>query len=164
MKDNESLEKTKELYEQNSNTNMQYISLWTEEIIFSWRWWVSILFTLLPWILWGIFRKKESSARLIGVGFFTMFLTAWMDFIGVDFGLWYYPIDAIPFVPSYIPYDFCVLPVMVMFLIQYKPHISPFWKARGYNCFYCTTMMRSTNFEATFHTRHPFFHDISPLA
>lgn len=129
MNNNEFLDKVKQIYIKDSEANMQYISLWTEEIIFSWRWWVSVILTFLPWILWAIFRKKDSSARLMGVGFFTMFLTAWMDFIGVDLGLWYYPIDTIPFVPSYIPYDFCVLPVMVMFLIQYKPRFSPFWKA-----------------------------------
>lgn len=135
MNNTDILQKVKQIYHEGSEANSQYISLWKEEIVFTWRWWVSVIMTILPWILWILFRKKESTARLLGAGFLTMFIAAWMDFIGVDLGLWYYPIDSIPFVPSYIPYDFCVLPVSVMFLIQYKPHISPYWKGAVFTSF-----------------------------
>lgn len=135
MNNSDLMDRVKEIYLNDSESNTQYINVWSEEILFTWRWWLSFAMTVLPWILWIIVRKKESTARLLGVAFFTMFLTAWMDFVGVDLGLWYYPIDTIPFVPSFIPYDFCILPVMVTLMIQYKPHISPFWKAAAFTLF-----------------------------
>jgi hypothetical protein len=34
-----------------------------------------------------------------------------------------------PLVPSYLPWDFTLIPVIIMFLIQFKPHSNPFMKA-----------------------------------
>lgn len=135
MSNDELLKKIRDLYQQNAETNAQYMSLWMEEILFSWRWWVSVVLTIAPWAIWAIFRKRESTLRLLSIGFFTMFLTAWMDYIGVDLGYWYYPVDAIPFAPSFIPYDFCLFPVLVMTLLQFKPRISPYWKAAFFSVF-----------------------------
>ncbi|XEC94750.1 CBO0543 family protein [Paenibacillus tarimensis] len=132
MDEKELMEKVKNLYLQDAHTQTQYAALWMEEIVFSWRWWVSLFLTLLPWIVWAVYCKKDSVARLIGVGFFTMFLTAWLDSIGVPLGLWYYPVDIIPFFPSYIPYDFCIFPVLIMILLQFKPRVSPYWKALAF--------------------------------
>ncbi|UNJ81252.1 hypothetical protein (plasmid) [Metabacillus dongyingensis] len=51
-----------------------------------------------------------------------------LDFLGVAFGKWYYTGKVIPTIPSYIPWDFVLIPVFVMFLIQFKPHWSPILK------------------------------------
>ena len=97
--------------------------------IFTWRWWVAVAILIVPWILWAIFRKKESTARLLYAGFSIMILSAILDTIGVDNGLWVYPVKVIPS-PS-IGYSFrlSLLPVVVMFFIQYKPNFNPFIKA-----------------------------------
>jgi xanthine/uracil permease len=52
-----------------------------------------------------------------------------MDFVGTMYGLWYYTGKPIPTMPAYLPWDFSLIPVMVMFFIQYKPTSSPFIKA-----------------------------------
>ncbi|WP_420871936.1 CBO0543 family protein [Cohnella rhizosphaerae] len=52
-----------------------------------------------------------------------------MDFVGTSYGLWYYTGKVIPTIPVFVPWDFCVLPVFIALLIEYKPHFSPLVKA-----------------------------------
>lgn len=105
-----------------------YYHIWKDEIFLTWKWWFSLGLSILPWLLWIKYRKKESTDRLLYSGFFVLLITSWLDFVGIQMGLWVYPVDVIPSIPSYIPYDVCILPVMVMFIIQYKPKISPYFK------------------------------------
>ncbi|WP_052522566.1 MULTISPECIES: CBO0543 family protein [Caldibacillus] len=48
-------------------------------------------------------------------------------YIGSALGLWYYTGKLTPSIPAWFPYNLCLLPVSVMFLIQAKPHIAS-WK------------------------------------
>ncbi|WP_430082118.1 CBO0543 family protein [Peribacillus butanolivorans] len=52
-----------------------------------------------------------------------------MDFLGVVKGLWVYHVDVLFTIPAYILWDLSVLPVTVMFLLQFQPQVQPFWKA-----------------------------------
>ena len=56
-----------------------------------------------------------------------------MDFIGVSLGFWYYTGKIVPSIPSYIPWDFCLFPVSMTFLMQFRPDISPLKKAIIYS-------------------------------
>lgn len=52
-----------------------------------------------------------------------------MDFLGVQYGKWFYTGKVVPSIPSYIPWDFFILPIFIMTLIQVIPSVSPFIKA-----------------------------------
>lgn len=80
-------------------------------------------------MLWFKFKKDESTHRLLFVGFLVIIISSWMDFVGTMYGLWFYTGKPIPTMPSYVPWDYSLLPVMVMLLLQYKPASSPFLKA-----------------------------------
>ncbi|WP_425466189.1 CBO0543 family protein [Paenibacillus methanolicus] len=67
--------------------------------------------------------------QLLLASFTALIISSWLDFNGVILGLWYYTGLAIPTIPSYVPWDFCLLPVLIMFLIQVKPQLSAYWKA-----------------------------------
>lgn len=121
--------KTSDVYDKIHQVSMEYIQVWKEETLFHWEWWVSSVLCIAPWILWTIYRKKESTQLLLFVGFFMIIITSWLDFIGVSLGLWHYTGSPIPTIPSYIPWDFSLFPVTVMLLIQYKPEASPYIKA-----------------------------------
>lgn len=54
--------------------------------------------------------------------------SSWLDFLGVQYGKWYYTGKVLPSIPSYVPWDWVILPVLVMTLIQFKPQISPILK------------------------------------
>jgi hypothetical protein len=111
----------------------KFNDLWLNNILFTWRWWITILLIILPWILWLFIRKKESSDRLLYAGLFIMVSSSTLDSIGVGFNLWSYPIYALPLMPNSIPYDICSLPVATMLTIQFFPKIHPFIKSVIYS-------------------------------
>lgn len=127
--DKDYLRKAAQVYEQIANIHQGKRALWLSDVVFTWEWWLGVVMTILPWVAWGFFRKKESTYRLLTSGFFVIFVTSWLDVIGVTLGLWHYNFDVIPMMPSYFPWDFTILPVLVISLIQYKPQISPIIKS-----------------------------------
>ncbi|GAB1792747.1 hypothetical protein PMEGAPR54_55170 [Priestia megaterium] len=72
-------------------------------------------------------KEREHTPSLI-CWFFVALVSSWLDFLGVQFGKWYYTGKVIPSIPSYVPWDFVLIPIFVMFLIQFKPHLSPILK------------------------------------
>lgn len=101
----------------------------TSAFIYRWNWYVACAMIIVPWIVWAIFRKKDSSARLICAGFFVMIFSAVLDTLGIEFGLWAYPVKVIPSPTLSFSYRLSMLPVLAMFFIQIKPNVSPYLKA-----------------------------------
>ncbi|MEW9673622.1 hypothetical protein [Ammoniphilus sp. 3BR4] len=50
-----------------------------QAFLFTWKWWVGLALLVVPWILWAIFRKKESSVRLLLAGFVIMVISTILD-------------------------------------------------------------------------------------
>nr|WP_304608245.1 CBO0543 family protein [Pontibacillus sp. HMF3514] len=73
--------------------------------------------------------EKKSRNRLLYSGFFMIIISSFLDIVGVRLGLWYYNYEIIPLSPAFLPWDFTVIPVSVMALIEYKHHFSPVLKA-----------------------------------
>ncbi|MDR6883774.1 CBO0543 family protein [Bacillus sp. 3255] len=114
------------IYEANSLMN----NALKHAFLFTWSWWFGIALIIIPWALWFTFGKKESMGRLLLAGFTSMILSAVIERIAFSLGKWSYPFELIPFFPgASIVFDWCLLPVAVMFFIQLKPNINPFIKA-----------------------------------
>jgi hypothetical protein len=107
----------------------QKINIWTEQTLFTWQWWLGVALTIVPWVIWFIFRKKQSTDRSLYIGFYIITIAVMLDISGAQIGLWHYRYEVIPFLPSYFPWDFCLMPVSIMFLIEHKRHIHPLIKA-----------------------------------
>lgn len=105
------------------------IILWFKYVLYGWRWWLQVGLSIIPWILWFKFSKKDSRDRLLYAGFFVMLISGWFDVLGILFGLWSYYFKVVPFSPAFEPWDFTLLPVVTMTFLQYKPQISPYLKA-----------------------------------
>ncbi|RXI96271.1 hypothetical protein DS745_21285 [Anaerobacillus alkaliphilus] len=88
-----------------------------------------------PWIWWLIFRKKDSTQRLLLGGIWAMFIATWLNYIGVTMGLWRYNVKTIPVIPDFLAWDFSLMPVYIMTIIQIKPNIGPIPKS----LFFATT-------------------------
>lgn len=117
------------IYKKLNNTNVEFYHFWLNNILFTWRWWFVLFQTVLPWILWILFRKKESTDRLLYAGFFVMILSSALDIIGIAMNLWYYPVKLSPLISESLAYNISVLPIVMMFAIQCFPEINPFVKA-----------------------------------
>lgn len=123
-------EKLTPIHQSIKKLNSEYITLWMDDMFLTWRWWLNVAILLVPWILWFIFRKKESTNRLMLAGLFVFFFTSVLDSVGVAFGLWYYTNTPLPYIHTfYLPWDFSMFPVSIMFLLQYKRDIHPIYKA-----------------------------------
>jgi hypothetical protein len=91
---------------------------WKNEVLFTWEWWLGVALTIIPWIIWFFYRKRESTDRLLYAGLFVSLVSFAIDCIGVQIGAWNYLKPVTPVIPSYIPYNLALLPVIVMLLIQ----------------------------------------------
>ena len=121
------------LYDKLYNSHVEYYNFWKNNIVFTWRWWITLLLILTPWIIWLLIKKKESTDRLLYAGFFVMVSSSIMDMTGVAMGLWRYPITVFPFMSQHIAFDIFALPGVTMLLIQWFRSISPYIKAVIYS-------------------------------
>jgi hypothetical protein len=117
------------IYSMTANGNYKMAHLWITEIVFTWKWWFGVALTIVPWILWVIFRDKKDTVRILFVGLVVMIVTVIMDNIGISYNLWHYDSNVLPFSTIFFPWDCSLLPVDVMFTLQYFPKLNPFIKA-----------------------------------
>lgn len=61
-------------------------------ILFTWQWWIALALLVVPWIIWGIFRDRKSTARIFSAGLLVMVLSEILDILGVSYGKWSYPV------------------------------------------------------------------------
>lgn len=118
-----------DIYDLIKEAHRQMYRLWLENILFSWRWWVGLVLSIIPWLIWIKYRKKDSTDRLLLAGAVTIIITSFFDFVGSCYKLWYYDSKLIPIIPTYLPWDITLFPVSVMFLLQIKPNANRFLKA-----------------------------------
>lgn len=135
MDKQEKMEKTGEIYARFHEVHEDFFELWSKHTFLHWDWWVSVGLSLLTWYLWWKVRRKESTQRLLYVGFFMMNLSFFLDYLGTSAGLWYYSGKLTPTMPAYLPFNFAALPVLTMLLVQWKPRLSRYIKALLYGLF-----------------------------
>ncbi|WP_174733196.1 CBO0543 family protein [Mesobacillus harenae] len=119
--------------------------VWLDEVIFSFQWWTGLFLTVIPWIIWIILSKKESKNRFLYTAFLLIIISSFFDLVGVQLGLWRYYYEVIPFIPSFVPYDWTLIPVIIISLIEYKPKASPYIK--GFVFAFVTAFIGSPIFE-----------------
>ncbi|WP_102029064.1 CBO0543 family protein [Salirhabdus sp. Marseille-P4669] len=127
MEKQEKAERVGQLFEEFHHLHEEYGRFWLNETFLRWDWWVSVILAVGPWIFWSYYRKKKSTHRLLYAGVAVMLISLCLDYIGTALGLWYYTGKETPSFPAWLPFNFCMLPVCIMFLIQTKPHIAA-WK------------------------------------
>lgn len=127
MDKTEKMAQVREYFEEFHQLHESYGRLWLDETFLHLDWWGGTLLGLGAWIFWLFYRKKESTHRLLYAGVTVMLLSLCLDYIGAALGLWYYSGKESPSFPAWLPFNFCMLPVCIMFLIQTKPHIAA-WK------------------------------------
>jgi hypothetical protein len=111
-----------------ANANNELLQIWVSQIVFSWRWWLGVLLTIFPWIIWVRIRDKKNTIRLLFVGIIVILVTDSLDVIGMSFHLWHYDWTVLPFIPEFIPWDYTMFPVGIMLILQLKPKVNAFIK------------------------------------
>lgn len=133
----QTFEKVKKAHDAIAQAQIDFVPVFFNEILFTFGWWITLAEAILPWVLWCYLRKKDSTSRLLHVAFVVVLISCYLDFLGISYGLWRYPVKLTPSIPSYIPWDFSMLPVSIILLIQFKPQINYFWKALFFSLITC---------------------------
>ena len=105
------------------------ITLWQHYVLFSNLWWFGVALSIIPWIVWLIYRRRQSTDRLLYVGFYVMSISLMLDVVGDQIGLWHYRYHVIPVLPTYFPWDITLMPLTIMVFLQFRPKTNPWIKA-----------------------------------
>ncbi|MCP8615420.1 CBO0543 family protein [Salirhabdus salicampi] len=116
-------------YELIETANHIKLNTWIEHILFTPHWWGSVALSVVPWVMWFVVHSRERRYRLLFVGFIATIIASFLDFLGVQFGLWMYYYEVFPWIPAYLPWDWTLIPVIIMLLLEWKPKLSPYIKA-----------------------------------
>ena len=118
-----------EVYKILAQDNSKLTDIWLTQIIFSWRWWLLVALSIIPWIIWIKIRNKNDTVRLLFVGLVIGLVSNELDTTGITLNLWHYDWKIFPTIPMYLPWDYTLLPVSIMLLLQFKPKINKYIKA-----------------------------------
>jgi hypothetical protein len=122
-------ESSKELFAIVKELSDRELSDWLQNSLFTWQWWAGVTITIAFWIFWIYFRDKKSTSRLLFVGFFAIVFAFIVDTVGISFNLWFFEYKIIPVIQMFLPWDFSLIPVSIMVLLQIKPNKYLFTKA-----------------------------------
>ncbi|MBD8068114.1 hypothetical protein [Bacillus sp. PS06] len=50
------VEEVEQLYKKTHEVNNELFTLWIDHVLFMWQWWIGVSLTIIPWMLWGLFR------------------------------------------------------------------------------------------------------------
>lgn len=139
------IQQTEEFFKRIYEVEKDYLFYWKEHTLWNWDFWLSFSLAIIPWVVWFIVRKRGSEARLLLAGCFAIIISSWFDFLGLVFGLWHYTGRLLPTIPTYLPWDFSLIPVTMMLWIQYRPRTHPLLKAVIYSAL--TTFIGEPLFE-----------------
>ncbi|MGN7942496.1 MULTISPECIES: CBO0543 family protein [Bacillaceae] len=123
------------VYSKYQDSHNSFVDTWQQMILYSARWWLGLALSILPWLLWWKLHNKSYTGDLLRAGFFMAIISLILDSIGLQLGLWIYPYNMFPFITGYFPWDLTLLPVSIMFFIEYKPKWSPLFKGILYGLF-----------------------------
>lgn len=133
--------------------NQSQIEYWQTFSSFeSWHFWILVLMSIVPLIVLFIFIDKR---KMLLLGFYGLNIHVWMFYIDViarGFGLWDYPYELIPMLPSF-SLDGSLIPVAYILLYQ--------WTLNNNKNFYLYSLLLSAIYsfgvKAIMHYFH-FFH------
>lgn len=108
--------------EQLSEVTRQY---WTAHNLFTWQWWLLIVLSIVPWLVWWKLVNKQRMIEIALFGAFVALLASILDVIGTNVLFWGYPQQPLWFlIPPLLPIDLTIMPVEHMLLYEYFPR----WK------------------------------------
>jgi len=82
-------------------------------------WWFLFVLFIISLVVWWRLVDKSRLLELSFYGFVVMTVSIWLDQVGYELGLWYYPVDLIPVFPPSTTIDYVMLPVIYALVYQY---------------------------------------------
>ena len=94
------------------------IDKWIDTEFNTLGWWFLIALAVVSLTIWWKLVDKRRLLELAFYGFTIMTIVIWLDQVGYELGLWFYPTDLIPVFPPSTSIDYVALPVMYSLVYQ----------------------------------------------
>ncbi|MCX7711550.1 MAG: hypothetical protein N2484_17050 [Clostridia bacterium] len=92
---------------------------WAAQELFSFGWFFNIVFLIVLYTVWIKIVDKRRIKELLLFGSFISVAAGFVDVIAVSSGLWEYKIRLFPINPATFPFDYTVVPIFYMIVMQY---------------------------------------------
>jgi hypothetical protein len=92
---------------------------WVNHELFTWQWWLLVVLSVVPWLLWWRVVDKRRIIEILAVGLFIATIASLQDVYGWNRGMWRYQIQLLPMCIPLLPFDLSVLPVVYMVIYQF---------------------------------------------
>ena len=107
------------LYEAITLTGRISQERWLSQELFSFPWFFNIITLALIYALWIKLVDRKRLRELLLFGSFIAVSAAIIDLIATSQGLWEYTNRVFPIYPATFPFDFTVVPILYMLVMQY---------------------------------------------
>ncbi len=101
------------------------LHFWLDHNLWTWKWWLLLVLTVLPLIIWWKVLEKTKGFEIAFYGSMLSLSALILDVIGSEWDWWAYPVKLLPGIPPFITADSILVPVVFMIVYQ---HYSLTWK------------------------------------
>ncbi|WP_230499850.1 CBO0543 family protein [Sutcliffiella rhizosphaerae] len=102
------------------NNYYDYINSWIiQSTMADLRWWLLFLSLFFPWVIWWKIVDRTRVFEILSYGLFWSVMATWLDLLGTTNHLWRYPFKLLDQIPSLLPADIAVIPVLYMLNYQF---------------------------------------------
>jgi hypothetical protein len=109
-----------ELIETERHFNEVLKAYWVAENYLTFNWWVLILLSIVPAVIWWKFVDKSRIFEIVTFGLFLGNIAIILDSIGSTALVWYYPVRISPYLfPQLYPFDISLVIIPFMFVYQW---------------------------------------------
>jgi hypothetical protein len=120
------MDKFQEIEKHYGQLRTLWLDYWTQEVVFTYQWWIMIFTLLIPFFLWWKLVDKTRIREISLVGLIISCIAFILDQIGTSLGFWTYPFTLTPLERDlWAVADFSVMPFFYMMLYQWFPK----WKS-----------------------------------
>ncbi|WP_144854837.1 CBO0543 family protein [Paenibacillus cremeus] len=102
---------------------------WIHHDLLTWRWWLLLTLTIVPWIIWWRVANKSRRQETLLYGALIAIFAISLDDVGTHLLWWGYPDKLFQSIPPLIPADLTLVPVFMMLVYQllqdWKLFLSP---------------------------------------
>lgn len=92
---------------------------WIHYDLFSFNWWLLLASSILPWFIWWKIVNRQKIVQILLYGSMVSLISLFLDVVGINLQLWYYPTSLLTMVPVLFPADVTVIAIAYMLLYQY---------------------------------------------
>jgi hypothetical protein len=92
---------------------------WSTQELFSFPWFFNIAILITFYIVWIKLVDKQRLRDLLLFGSFIAVSANFIDIVAITIGLWEYKVRLFPISPAPFPFDYTVIPILYMLVMQY---------------------------------------------